>query len=123
MRNGTYYGDDTITVDPESKRGAYSITEYDVLLDVSRVMESDVGEILDSTAVTIAAYWQHAGPTGYAFAQLATTGHVRLQDLADNLSAAFKDASASGDTDGYNELNCLATWALNHPSREKGKGK
>src|SRR5678816_407659 len=109
MSNGTYHGDDTITVTNRTQLG-----ESELLRVIAHVRDClDGHEISDAAALTIAAYWQSPGRDGIAFAQLASTGHVRLEDLADNISAAFDEASAAKDIDGYNELGCLATWALN----------
>ena len=48
-------------------------------------------EISDACALTVASWWQSPGRVGRAFAQLASTGSVPLEALADDISATFAE--------------------------------
>lgn len=115
MRNGTYHGDEVLTVGRPRH-----VSEDDVWADVAYVQsgENEEGqEITDAVAVTIASWFAgHRRGDGLAMAELSTSGTVRLEDLADDLSALFADRSMS--LENRRALDCLATWALNHPSRD-----
>ena len=72
--------------------------------------------ISDGAAVTIAGWWQSNSVTGMAFAQLASLGMVEYQELQDAIAAHYDEAKRQGP-DATRELDALATWAMNHPSR------
>ena len=75
----------------------------------------DMGaEITDSSAVTIAAWWQSPGSIGRHMATLASGLPVVLSDLLDDIHHSRKEADTELDRQA---LDCLATWAINHPSR------
>lgn len=76
------------------------------------VMQAD-GEIGDASALTIASWWQSPGTHGRAFAELSTTGTVAVEDLHSDIAAVYQSADARD----REALDCLGTWALNHPSR------
>jgi hypothetical protein len=116
MNNGMYHGHDTITTTTRTHAGGLDkFTEIDDL-NTGRRTE----EISDSVALSIAAGWQSPAGVGRAMARLASTGRVGLEDLADDISASLDECRRVYGTDSleYRELNLLATWALNHPSRE-----
>ncbi|NEA37563.1 hypothetical protein [Streptomyces sp. SID13031] len=66
----------------------------------------------DCSALTIAAGWQSPGTQGRAFAQLASTGTVALEALAEDI----EDARLQADTDQREALDLLLMWACVHPS-------
>lgn len=110
--NGTYHGDDVLDIGHVRH---LSSPEVDDQLASREAGETDE-EITDGAAVAIASWWQ--GPRrgdGLAFAELASSGTVRLEDLADDISAAYDAVSFNSADSKY--LDYLATWALNHPSR------
>jgi hypothetical protein len=109
--NGTYHGTDTLTV---STRQALSA---EVETECHRNRET---EIPDTVAMAIVAGWQAPSGVGRHFATLASTGHVSLELFADDLSATFDECvSVYGkDSAEWWQLCLLATWCLNHPSRE-----
>jgi hypothetical protein len=75
-------------------------------------------EIEDATALTVASWWQGSDSVGRALAQLSTTGSVDVTELLDGIYATRQ---SYGLTDGIQAtaLDCLATWAINHPSRKE----
>lgn len=98
------------------------VSEEAVRSDVRAVLASDMGtELADHSAVTIAAWWQSPGTVGRHLATLASGLPVDLEDLLDDIHATRKEAADSGypllrkDSDAF---DCLATWAINHPSRK-----
>lgn len=103
--NGTYHGDATLSIGRPRH-----FTTGQVTAELNHPT-GDNGEIADGAAVAIASWYQAPGGTGLAFAQLANTGDVRLEDLADALSFEFQRYAND------HALSCLTTWALHHPSR------
>lgn len=81
---------------------------------------SDRREIRDSTALAIAADWQSPGAVGRYLAQLASTRRVVVEDLLDDIHRSREWARDEGTITPRDEqhLSCLATWAMNHPSRD-----
>ena len=67
-------------------------------------------EITDACAATIASWWQSPGNTGYAMAQLASTGTVDYQELVDDIAAVYPAAEGKDRV----ALDMLGTWALAH---------
>jgi len=90
---------------------AYSVQAMD---DIAQVL-GQTGplesrrEILDSTALTIASWWQSPGSIGRAFAELASTGSVDSDALAADISATYREASNADDRVA---LDVLGTWTL-----------
>lgn len=72
-------------------------------------------EITDETAVTIAAWYQSPGSVGRHLATLASGLPVDLDDLLRDIHNTRAEV-----TDNFERacLDCLATWAINHASRE-----
>jgi hypothetical protein len=70
---------------------------------------ADDREIFDSTALAIASWWQSPGSIGRAFAELAGTGSVDSDALADDISATYREATHADDR---RALDVLGTWAL-----------
>lgn len=85
-------------------------------LAVFEQSDSDQREISDSSARAIAAQYQSSGKVGSVLASLASGLPVNSHDLYDDISNTFfLDCPVSEDNI---VLGCLATWLLNHPSRE-----
>lgn len=78
-------------------------------------------EITDSAALTIASLWQTSGGPGAAFAQLASTGTVDYHALQAAIAAEYDEAKRQGP-EVAREFDALATWAMNHPSRQLDRG-
>jgi hypothetical protein len=114
--NGIYHGDDVLNIGHVQH---LTSTEVDAEIHV-REFSSDAPEISDGAAAAIASWWQAPKGHGYAFAQLASTGRVRLEDLADDISGVYDIARAIGDdpVSACRYMDYLSTWALNHPSRQ-----
>lgn len=77
-------------------------------------------EITDETAVSIAAWYQSPGTVGHVLASLASHMPVDVEALLDDIARTRQGVS---DSNGeryfeYACLDCLATWAINHPSRK-----
>jgi hypothetical protein len=112
--NGMYRGPDVIV----TGRPAH-LSEAEALAEVAA--QEGREEVSDACAVTITSWWQSPGRVGRAFAQLASTGSVRLEALAEDISATFAELRTVGlnaaNSDQWRALEALATWALNHPSR------
>lgn len=85
--------------------------------DVRAVVTYGNREIADEAAVAIAAWWQSSGTVGRHLATLASGLPVDLNDLLDDIHHTRREVSTEAD---YRALDCLATWALNHSSREEG---
>ena len=77
-------------------------------------------EIPDGAALAIAAWWQDPAGTGSVLASLASGCRVDLTELLDDIHATRTWARANGVSNPEEEraLDMLATWALNHDSRE-----
>lgn len=71
-------------------------------------------EIEDATALWIAALWQSPGTSGRNFAALASGLPVEVESLLHEIYLARQEIENAFDG---RALDCLATWALNHPSR------
>jgi hypothetical protein len=92
-------------------------TTSEVAADIERVNQAiaNHGEetcLLDSSALAIAAGWQSPGTQGRAFAQLASTGTVSLDALAEDIDQARNQA----DPAELKALDLLLIWAFFHPS-------
>lgn len=108
--NGTYHGPESLDI------GRVRHMSGD---DAYAMVAARIGqcEITDECAATIASWW--AGlrrGDGLAMAELATSGRVSLEHLADDLSPLL-GAGTLVDEANRDALNMLATWALHHPSR------
>lgn len=109
--NGIYHGPDVIT----TSRPAHLTGDAATAQVTARWAHE---EISDACALTIASWWQSPGRVGRAFAQLASTGTVPLEALADDISATFNELRPHCvDIPQGRALSMLATWALHHPSR------
>lgn len=86
----------------------------DVLYGQEETPFSERREIHDATAVTIAAWWQSTGVVGRHMATLASGLPVHLDSLLDDIACSRDETDMPRDRDA---LDCLATWAMNHPSR------
>jgi len=75
-----------------------------------------VEEITDACAVTIASWYQSPGPTGIAFAGLASSGSADVDTLLENIFYARNNdvpALPEGEREAAKvQLDMLATWAL-----------
>jgi len=74
-------------------------------------------EISDSTAVTIASWWQSPGSVGSAFAALASGAPVVLGDLLDDIRQTRRTLPPDQEAD-VRALDMLATWAINVSPRD-----
>jgi len=74
------------------------------------VARRGVEEITDQCAATIASFWQSPGNCGKAFASLASTGYVALEELLDDIHYSY--VHETGDLDDKLMLDMLATWAI-----------
>lgn len=108
--NGIYHGDDVLNIGHVLH---CTTGEVDAELN-ARANAETTEEISDEAAAAIASWWQAPRGHGYAFAQLASTGRVRLEDLADDISGVY---DTTRDMHERRYMDYLATWALNHPSR------
>lgn len=90
----------------------HHVTSDEALRDVRT--SHGIREIEDSTALTIASWWQSPGNVGRVLAQLSTTGSCDVAELLDDIHRTYREADTQSDRDA---LDMLATWALNHPSR------
>ena len=109
--NGTYQGPDVIRTDRPQH-----LTGREAAAEVADRWGRE--EISDACALTIASWWQAPNGPGQAFAQLASTGSVPLEALADDISGALDTLRQHGtDTPDWRALSMLAAWALHHPSR------
>lgn len=101
--------------------GGSLLTERRVRADVELVMEGPWGEeISDSTARTIASWWQSSGTVGSILASVACGCTVSVDALLDDIyytTGAWRDITPSSE-DGR-ALGCLATWTMNHPTRRE----
>jgi len=104
-----------VTVSTIQTSTTHQWTEPEVADHVRAVQSAGDREIADEAAVTIAAWWQSPGTVGHVLAALASGVRVDLDDLLDDIRLTRKEATTSTDR---NDLDCLATWALHHPSRE-----
>jgi hypothetical protein len=109
--NGIYHGDDTLNIGRVSHLTTAEVDEEVAVRDDENVNE----EISDAAAAAIASWWQAPRGHGYAFAQPASTGRVRLEDLADDISGVY---DTTNDATERRYMDLLATWSLNHPSRQ-----
>jgi hypothetical protein len=87
--------------------------------DIARVLAQTAPlperyEITDSTAVTIGEWWASAGYT--AFDRLAEGKSCSLVSLLGEIRQIRLD-HPNLHADDARSLDCLATWAINHPSR------
>lgn len=73
---------------------------------------NDPHEVTDSTARTIASWWQSPGGIGRTLAALASGLPVDTTELLDDIHATRQESGYGTHTD----LDCLATWAINYPS-------
>ena len=88
-----------------------------VYADVRAVLASDMStELTDSSAVTIAAWWQSPGAVGRHLATLASGLPVDLEDLLNDIHLSRRELLERAGED-ERALDCLATWAINHSSR------
>ena len=77
-----------------------------------RAFPTDNGEISDSMARTIAGWYQSPGSVGSMLAALASGCRVEFDAL-------YEDIAATGRAHNWPvELEYMATWALNHFTRE-----
>lgn len=110
--NGTYHGPESLDIGHVRHVGSAEV----VAMVAARIGQC---EITDECAATIASWW--TGPRrggGLAMAELATSGRVMLEHLADDLSRAIDETRGKHGREGDRDaLNMLATWALHHPSR------
>jgi hypothetical protein len=74
-------------------------------------------EISDAAALTIASWWQTPSGPGAVFAQFASTGRVDYHALQAAIAADYDEAQRQGPGIAR-QLDMLATWAMNHPSRQ-----
>lgn len=112
--NGWYHGDATLNV---GRPRHMSEDEAQEMVAARYGRE----EITDECAVTIASWWAtSARGRGLGMAELSTSGRVRLEDLADDLSDAYNNVTPTSlnVVEDTQALDMLATWALNHPSRK-----
>ncbi|GAA0622080.1 hypothetical protein HPO96_28585 [Kribbella sandramycini] len=92
-------------------------SSWELAADIDRVdavaTTGNGARLTDSSALTIAAGWQSPGYRGSAFAELAGTGSVDLNDLAENILHAHGAAKTEHDR---HTLDLLLLWAYHHPS-------
>ena len=74
-------------------------------------------EITDAAALTIASRWDAPFGPGTAFGQLTGTGMVEYHALNAAIADVHQDALRRGPV-SVRALNMLATWAMNHPTRQ-----
>lgn len=81
---------------------------------------SGMREVSDSVAVTIAAMWHSPGSIGRTLAALASGLSVDVTELLDDIYATRTEARRTGTLtrEDATALDALATWAINHPSRQ-----
>lgn len=89
------------------------LTSAEADRDILAVYAGDVArEVTDSTARTIASWWQSPGRIGRTLAALASGLPVDAGELLDDIHATRQESGYGTHTD----LDCLATWAINYPS-------
>jgi hypothetical protein len=110
---------DTIT--PRTRTHADSHAAYGDVRDVDAQDHGagPVREIHDSTALAIASWWQSPGAIGHVLASLASGMTVDVAELLDDIAATREEARRTGTLSQLDAtaLDCLATWAINHPTR------
>ena len=74
-------------------------------------------EITDAAALTIASRWDAPSGPGSEFGQLAGTGMVDYHALNAAIADVFEQVLREGVV-SVRALNMLATWAMNHPTRQ-----
>lgn len=73
-------------------------------------------EVPDSTALTIASWWDSPGTIGQELARLAQTGKANLDDLLEDISNTRN--SEFMDDDDSVAMDMLCTWAIHAAKRE-----
>lgn len=91
------------------------VTSDEAMYDV-RASHWTRREVSDATALTIASWWQSPSTVGHVLASLAGGMAVDVTDLLDDIRAT-RNRVLDG-TDDKLALDMLATWAINHPSRQ-----
>ena len=75
-------------------------------------------EISDRAALTVASWWQSPGTVGHVLASLASGRSVQVGALLDDIAATRREITGRSYSADHVALDMLATWAINHPSRE-----
>jgi hypothetical protein len=89
------------------------LMDDDANRDILAVYAGDVArEVTDSTARTIASWWQSPGTVGRTLAALASGLPVDTTELLDDIHATRQESGYGTHTD----LDCLATWVINYAS-------
>jgi hypothetical protein len=90
--------------------------------DVNAVISDSVDrEIHESTAVTIASWWQAPAGTGYVLAGFASGATVDRTALLDDIYYTNRQEGRDDGTmteQDANALDCLATFVINYTAEE-----